>query len=222
MKARLCAAFAVALCFACSAAFANQPLQWRPGLSAGTLRQAKVIRIAPGFRATDLAGLGDDQTLELPDGKHIAVRKLRAIEQAIAQAKARPRSAQPFPVLAAPTKPCSRLRAGETPEQILARPASDVVCIDGKPVSVAQLRAMKPYADRMYATVAKTLLSGKATPVSTRAELVRLLQASPSTSPDSMVLVTPVGKRILLGELRAATRANPQWVTPASNGGGER
>ena len=219
LRASVRAVLAAAFCLACGAASADEALQWRPGLSADALRHAKIIRIAPGFRTSDLAQLGDDQTLELPDGKHILVRELRAIEQAIARAQARPRP-PPFPVLAAPTRPCSPIRAGETPEQILARPASDVVCIDGKGVTIAQLRAIKSYADRMYATVAKAMLSGKATLVSTRAQLIRLLNAPPDTAPDSMVLVTPAGKRILLGELRAVVRAHMPTLAPSSKAGG--
>jgi hypothetical protein len=213
------AVLAAAFCLTCNGASADQTVEWGQGLSPDTLRLAKNVRVAPGFRAADLAQLRDDQMLELPDGKHVTVRKLRAISQAIARATARPRSAQPFPVLAAPTTPCTPLRAGETPEQILARPASDVVCIAGKGVSVAQVRAMKPYADRMYETVAKAMLGGKATLVSTRTQLVLLLQAPPGTAPDSMVLVTSEGKRILLGELRAAARANSQMLSPSSKPG---
>ena len=198
----------------------DQTVQWRRGAPAEELRRAKIVRITHDFHNADLATLRDDQMIETPSGRRVPVGKLRAIQQAIAQAKARPPAPEGFRILPAPTKPCTPPRSGETFAQILARPDTDVICMgkNNSAVSVAQLRLMQPYMERTRgvnlsaAAPVRSALSGPATRITNNQQLATLLQTQLKNAPDSTILVNPKGERITLGSVRAAVKAKPELL----------
>ena len=203
------AVLGAALCFSRVFAADLQPLQWHAGMSASEVQRARVVRIAPGFHAADLAQLRDDQMIETPSGHRVLVRNLRAMRQAFAEAKARGTSGPvvALKVLPRPTKPCSPLRRGETLAQILARPSGDVVCLpSGRSASVAQLQALVPFMQRyrlgqhpIAAARSRASLSGPTISVASGDEAMRQIR----TAPDSTVLVDAQGRRATVGDLKA-------------------
>jgi len=111
---------------------ASQPLllqssartvQWHPGVAQAELQSAQIVRIAPGFHTADLSQLRDDQMIETPSGNRVAVRKLRFIQQAVAQSRAKTAVRRPglFKILPPTFVPCAKPAPGETAAQILAR-----------------------------------------------------------------------------------------------------
>ncbi len=208
---------------------AERTVQWRQGVSHDELQRARIVRIPHGFHAADLATLRDDQTIETPSGNRVSVGKLRAIRQALAQAKARPRAPEQFHILPPPTKPCTPPRPGETYAQILTRPDADVICMhSGESVSVAQLRLMKSYIERTQGVNFSTAVprpspSGPAVTATSRAQLATLLRTTLKDAPDSTVLANTRGERTTLGAVRAALMAKPDLLTkPAPAGDGQR
>jgi hypothetical protein len=206
-RTTLAVAFGAALYLFCAPAAWSADLvavQWHPGMAATELQRAKVVRVAPGFRSTDLASLRDDQILETPSGKQVLVSKLRAIQNAFAQAKAR--TAAPgrvaLKILPVPTKPCTPPKPGETTSQVLARPTSDVVCLpSGRSISVEQLRALQPFVQHYAggALASQRALSGPVVKIANRDQLMVQLQHAP----DSTVLENSDGTRATVGELKA-------------------
>ena len=178
-------------------------VQWTPGMSASVLRAAPVVRISRGFRDADLAQLRPGQLVETPSGKRVNVALLRAIKSAFATGRAK-NAAHPegkFAVVQGSAKTCAPLPPGESAETTLARPPGMIVCsAAGKPVSVAQLRAMAPFVRTRYRSVAAAAPSadGHVIRVTSRAQLDAQLKAAP----DSAIIVTPQGNRTTVGALR--------------------
>ena len=215
---------------AMSSTSVESSVQWHRGISAHELNAAKVVRVPHGFHLGDLAALRDDQMIETPAGHRIAVGRLRTIQSVLAKVRSRPRASEGFRILPRPTKPCTPPKPGETFDQLLARPDGDVVCL-GKhntAVSVAQLRLMKPFVERMRgrsaapAIVGRAELSGPATTITDAKQLQTLLRTRLKDAPDSTVLVNPKGQRVRLGSVRAALRAKPDLIVhpiPPANPG---
>jgi hypothetical protein len=103
---------------------------------------------------------------------------------------------------------------------LLARPASDSICTpSGRPVSVAQLRAMAPYVSKhpeLRARLGLTVrTSANAIRIASAADLHNKARTTLRNAPDSTVLVSPKGTRITLGALRAFLRSKaPPGVKP--------
>ncbi len=228
MYAKICALL-VALCLVCvsDARTAEQngheqALQWRRGITAAELRDAKIVRIPKGVHIADLAGLRDDQLIETPSGRRVSVKIVRRIENAFAAAKARPRATAGFPILPPSTKPCSTPKPGETYAEILARPDSDVVCLGkdrSRGVSVAQLRPMISYLERTRGLTASGATptqpsspSGASIRISDNKQLATLLTTKLRDAPGSTILVSPNGRRITLNSVRAAVKSKPEFL----------
>jgi hypothetical protein len=181
-------------------------LLWHPGATAGEIGPAKIIRIVPGFRNSDLALLRDDQVIQTPSGRTIKVSSLRAVRRMMLAAATRPRAAPRFAILPAPRGTCTRLPPGTALQSILARPDSDIVCFSsGRRASVAQIRAMAPYALQSHGLPAgapQTRAPAGAIVVHTAAELTRQMTGALRNAPDSTVLITPQGHQTTLGQLR--------------------
>lgn len=207
MRVWICLAGLIAAVSAWPAA--AQTVQWRPGITSGELSNARVVRVQPNLRLQDLQALRNDQTIETPSGRRLNVGRFRAIQQAVVEAKertARPRP-QSFRILApTPRLAAVPLRPRETAADILARPPEQVVRLeDGKTATVAQLRAIAPYVQQRYGL---SLASKRAAPQgpALRIRSVTDLKSLPRNSSDNTILETPSGKRITVGELRAATK----------------
>jgi len=200
-------------------------VQWHPGIDATELRAAPIVRIAPGFRKQDLTILRDDQTIETPSGNRVPVARVRAIMNGVGAARIRPMRTASFAILPPTSTPCTPPRRGETQTQLLARPATDSICTpNGHSVSVAQLRAMAPYAKQHpeFAGRGRRLVArptGPAIPVASIADLESKGRTSLRYAPDSTVLVSPKGTRVTLGELKAFLRPKmPPGAHPLTGG----
>jgi hypothetical protein len=197
-------------------------VQWHPGIAVGDLRAAHVVRIAPGFHKSDLALLRDDQVVETTQGRHVPVARLRLIMETVAKERARTaqRRAPQFAILAPMTAPCTPPGRGETLAHLLARPASDSICTpSGRPVSVAQLRAMAPYVARHPELRARLGMPARVSAgeirIANAADLRTKARTTLRNAPDSTVLVSPKGTKITLGALRAFLRSRtPPGVKP--------
>ncbi len=192
-----------------------QTVQLRPGMAAGEIAQARVVRLPVGVRDQDLSLLRDDQVVETPSGRRVQVGRLRQVQALIRQAQMH--TAQPrrggFPILPPASGPGTPRRPGESAAQLLARPPTDVIRLrNGHTVSVAQLRAMAPYVERQYhvnlagPAAGRPRLDGPAILITSAAQL----KSVPRDAPDSTVLTSPHGVRITVGELRAAFKARPR------------
>ena len=187
-------------------------VQWRPGIGAAELRAAPIVHIAPGFRGQDLAVLRDDQTIETPSGRRVAVARIRLIMNVIATARTRPTRPALFAILPPTFAPCTPPRQGETQVQLLARPDSDSICTpNGHSVSVGQLRAMALFARQHpeFAGRRSRILgspNGRAIAITNVADLENKARTSLKHAPDSTVLVGPKGTRVTLGALKAFLR----------------
>lgn len=187
----------------------GQTVQWRPGITAGELSSARVVRVQPNLRIQDIQALRDDQLIETPSGRRLQVGKLRAIRQAFETARlqtSRPRPAQ-FAILA-PTPRIApvQLRPRESVAAILARPANQVVQLtDGKTATVAQLRAIAPYVEQRYG-VRLSASGGRVAPQGRALKIRSLndLRSLPHNMSDDTIFETPSGKRVKLSELRQA------------------
>jgi len=182
-------------------------VEWHPGIAAVDLRKATIVRIGPGFGTSDLAALRDDQYVETASGKRTRVGTVRAWRTAFAKARARHPTAVALPLVRLPPGPCLPLKPGETREQILARPPSDVVCMpSGRKVSVQQLRLAVPFMQHYKGLVLANTATATAGPVvhiSNAAELKDEL----ARAPDNTVLVTPHGKQATVGQIKQVLRA---------------
>ena len=191
----------------------SRTVQWHPGVAAVELQSAQIIRITPGFRRTDLSALRDDQMIETPSGNRVAVRKLRFIQQAVAQARAKTavRRQGAFKILPPTFAPCVKPAPGETAAQILARPPSDVICTpSGRSVSVAQLRLIAPTVQQrpQFRSIRALPMAGPAIPIASRQELRAQFHTNLKNAPDSTVLVSPKGTRVTIGQLKALLKSN--------------
>lgn len=186
-----------------------QTVQLRPGIAPAELSAARVVRLPPNVRMQDLSALRPDQVIETPSGRRLNVGRFRAIQQAVESARqrtSRPRP-QAFPILApTPRLAPVPLRPHESAAEILARPPDQVVRLaDGRTATVAQLRAIAPYVQQRYGV---KLASTRAPPQGPALKIrsVADLKSLPRNAADDTVLETPSGKRITLGELKAAAR----------------
>ena len=204
-----------------------QTVQWHAGITAAQLGSARIVRMPSGVRPSDLRVLRDDQVLETPSGRHIQVGRLRQIQQAFETARLR--RAQPRPqgfAILAPTPKVApvALRPHESVAEILARPAGEVVRLpDGHTATVAQLRALAPYAQQRYHLKGAGAPVGRRAPVGPAMRITSLaqLKALPPNLPDSTILETRSGTRVTLGEIRQVLKARPAprlAVTQTSGG----
>jgi len=203
---------------------AERIVQWHPGVAQAELQAAQVVRIAPGFRAVDMSSLRDDQMIETPSGNRVAVRKMRLIQQAVIQARARTATLRPGPFIILPPifAPCTKPAPGETSAQILARPPSDIICTpSGNGVSVAQLRLIAPYAQqrRQMRVIRPPALSGPVIQISSRQDMRVQFHTNLRNAPDSTVLVSPKGTRVTIGQLKALLKSHATTIQFRSNGG---
>ena len=201
-----------------------QTVQWRPGITAGELSSARVVRVQPNLRVQDIQALRDDQLIETPSGRRLPVGKLRAIRQAFETARlqtSRPRPAA-FAILA-PTPRIApvQLRPRESAAEILSRPLNQVVQLtDGKTATVAQLRAIAPYVEQRYG-VRLSASGGRVAPQGRALKIRSLndLRALPRNLPDDTILETPSGKRVKLSEVRQAYHERRGGRPPPIGGG---
>jgi hypothetical protein len=205
---------------------ATRTVQWHPGVASAELQSAQIIRIAPGFRRADLSTLRDDQMIETPSGNRVAVRKLRFIQQAVAQARIKTAVMRQgaFKILPPTFAPCVKPAPGETAAQILARPPSDVICTpSGKGVSVAQLRLIAPTIQQrpQIRSIRVLPMAGPAIPIASRQDLRAQFHTSLKNAPDSTVLVSPKGTRVTIGQLKALLKANAPPRRPIRSLGGQ-
>ncbi len=174
----------------------------RPALGA-----TPVVRITGGMSAAQVLTLRDDQTVETPSGRRISVGRYRRLSAMFANARAHTaqvRSA-PFVLLPAPASQGAPRRAGEGAAQLLARPGTDVIRLpSGHGVSVAQLKIIATWLQQhgrlnvTQASAGRPLVAGPATHISGLGQLETL----PRSAPDGMVLESPHGVRVTVGELR--------------------
>ena len=196
-----------------------------PAMGPLTLSNQPIVRISAGVRPAQILALRDDQMIETPSGRRMSVGGYRRIQAIFANARARtshPRAA-PFTLLPAPTVQGVLRRPGESEAQLLARPDSDVIRLkSGHSVSVAQLRIIATYLMqhgglKLTATqVNRPYLGGPAVHIGT----IDQLKTVPQNAPDSMVLESPKGTRITVGELRKALGAGTQRRMPMMRRGG--
>jgi len=201
-------------------------VQWHPGVAPAELQSAQIIRIAPGFRSADLSQLRDDQTIETPSGNRVAVRKMRFIQQAVAQARAKTAVRRPglFKILPPTFAPCVKPSPGETAAQILARPPSDVICTpSGKGVSVAQLRLIAPTVQQrpQLRSLRVLTVQGPAVQIASRQDLRTQFHTNLKNAPDSTVLVSPKGTRVTIGQLKALLKSHAPAALPVRSMGGQ-
>jgi hypothetical protein len=193
---------------------AARTVQWHPGVAAVELQSAQIIRIAPGFHRTDLSALRDDQMIETPSGNRVAVRKLRFIQQAVAQARAKTavKRQGAFKILPPTFASCVKPAPGETAAQILARPPTDIICTpSGRSVSVAQLRLIAPTVQQrpqMRSLQRVFSAPGPAIQILSRDDLRAQFHTNLKNAPDSTVLASPKGTRVTIGQLKALLKAN--------------
>ena len=197
-----------------------QPVVTRPALTAAPA-DGPVVRVTRAMRADQIQNLRDDQTIETPSGHRMSVGTLRRLQAAFANARSRHQQRRgaslalqrPASSQGAPRRP------GENLTQLLARPDSDVIRLrSGGSMSVAQLRIVAAYLQKhgrlRPEAGARPNLSGPATRVASLAELKSLF----ASGPDSLVLESPKGTRITLGELRKVMgeqrRLRPKLIAP--------
>jgi len=187
---------------------------------------AQVVRVPAGVSAAQILSLNDDQEIETPSGGRVKVGTYRRIRAMLADAKARAAAnrvrAIQFAGLHAVKAQGVPRRPGETAAQMLARPSTDVVRLpSGRSVSVAQLKAIAPYVEKIYGVKlggagGRPNLNGQAT----RINSVEDLKSLPRGAPDSMILESPKGTRVTLGELRkvlAAGQPSRPQLRPGRN-----
>lgn len=199
-----------------------RPVVTRPPLTA-VQTEGPVVRVTPGMRQDQIQNLRDDQTLETPSGHRMNVATFRRLQAVFASAKSRSqqRRVTRLALLPRSTQEGTPRRSGESLTQLLARPDGAAVRLrSGQSVSVAQLRVIADYLQRhgrlrAMGAAQRPNLSGPATRIATLADL----KTVPRDAPDSLVLESPKGTRITLGELRkvlGAQRSRREILAPRS------
>jgi len=188
----------------------------RPGISAEELRSAHVVRVKGSISSSQLTQLSSEQLIETSNGKRIKVGSYRQLQQyfSAGAASGGVRHEMQVPILQTAHGKGSPIVRGTTPQQLLSRPDTDLIQLSsGNTVSVAQLKALVPYVERVYGVqlhgvaASRSVYSGPASHIQTAADLKNFKNA-----PDSTVLESPKGTRVTLGDLRHALGLTPQHM----------
>jgi len=187
---------------------------FHPGASIAQMRTAKVVRLEPGVTTAQVLQLHNDQMLETKNGRRISVGQYRQLQQLMAavHSNGAKRHTVRYPIFAGTKAAGTPLKPGETPEQILARPDTDVIRLKtGHSVTAKQMKALVPYVEQTYGVKlhgARPMPNGPATHISKVADLKPLKNA-----PDSTIVESPKGTRVTLGELRRGFGKTPPHAT---------